>query len=122
MLSMSQLNYYRFDYTKLYLLAGGRAEYMIKYFGTLLEEKSGNNFIVNPGIILQNPQNKSPRILSEYLGLCSLRNLGDYLISGDTTLSTLLVPPWVPDIVINDNPLIKHNPKLRLIEFIHERN
>lgn len=116
------LNYYRFDYTKLYLLAGGRAEYMIKYFGTLLEEKSGNNFIVNPGIILQNPQNKSPRILSEYLGLCALRNLGDYLISGDTTLSTLLIPPWVPDIVINDNPLIKHNPKLRLIEFIHERN
>lgn len=118
--SSTQLRCKRFDYEKMYISTGGRADFMLSYFKSVNDSK-GINFIVNPDIVIKNPQNCTERQLAEYLGLCSLRNLGDFLISGTVDLYDSQIPNWIPKQVYENHPLIKYNPKLRLLEFLFEK-
>lgn len=110
----------RFDYKKMYISTGGRADYMIEYFKSL-KESSGLSFIVNPSVVIENPHKCSTLQLSEYLGMCALRNYGEYLITGIVDLKLALIPNWVPIQVYECHPLLKYNSKLRLLEFLYER-
>lgn len=114
-----------FNYEKIWLLSLGRPDLMLRYFKWLYlgypeyETLKGSNFIVNPEVIIKNPYKLSDIQLSEYLGLCALRNYSEYKLSGEVDLEMEYFPPWIPKQVVEQNPLIAIN-KSKII-FIKEK-
>lgn len=114
-----------FDFEKIWLLSLGQPHLMIRYFKYLYLKRydyrslAGNNFIVNPEIIIRNPYRLSNQQLAEYLGLCALRNYANYQQSKEVNLELEYFPPWIPKQVVEANPLIELN-KTKLI-FLKEK-
>lgn len=104
-----------FDFEKIWLLSLGNPKLILRYFKYLYLKKveyqtlKGTNFILKPEIIVKNPYRLSEQQLSEYLGLCALRNFADYKLSGEVNLDMEYVPPWMPKQVLETNPLIALN-------------
>lgn len=108
-----------FDYEKIWLLALGNPMLMIKLFRKVVEQTEGyqtlegENFILNPSVILDNPNNLTYQQLSEYLGLCALRNFQTYKQTRDTDIDMAYVPEYIHATVVKTNPLIQiHKSKL----------
>lgn len=93
-----------FNYEKIYLAARGDCSTILKLFRE--ENIPGLNWVLNEEIILNNPLKLTDRQLAEYLGLCALRNYSDYTLYKSKDLDLYMLPPWIPDIVILENPLI----------------
>lgn len=93
-----------FDYQQLYLDAGGDSKKIVSLFNK--SPSVGPNFIVNPHLVREG-LGYSNRILAEYLGLCALRRYDNYVYRNEVDLMSYLIPPWVPDIVVQHNPLVK---------------
>lgn len=92
-----------FDYQRLYEEAKGDCAKIVKLF--LKAPSVGPNFIVNP-YPLRDGLGYSYRVRAEYLGLCALRRYENYVYTNEVNLKRYLLPPWVPIIVVQDNPLI----------------
>lgn len=113
-----------FNYEALYLLALGNSEVMVKLFEDYIADNTGHdvlngdNFILNPQVVTQNPYNLTYQQRAEYLGLCSLRNYQTYATTGYTDLNMAYVPEYIEPNVVKSNPLIRIN-KTELI-FIEE--
>lgn len=92
-----------FDYQKLYEEAKGDCARIIKLFNK--SPSIGPNFIVNP-YVLRDDLGYSIRARAEYLGLCALRRYDNYIYADEVDLAGYLLPPWIPLIVVQQNPLI----------------
>lgn len=88
----------------MYKDAKGDCDTMIKLFNS--RPSIGPNFIVNPHLV-RVKMGYSSRVLAEYLGLCALRRYENYVYTNEVDLESYLIPPWIPDIVIQDNPLVQ---------------
>lgn len=101
-----------FNYERIYVLAKANPDMIISYFIDLAKEPLlnevliGPSFIINEGIVVNNPYRLSKQQLAEYLGILSLRNYADYKFTKDASLDLLLFPPWIPKDVVQTNPLI----------------
>lgn len=101
-----------FSYENLYILALGNPQVMIELFSNYVanneghEVLDGDNFILNPQVIIQNPLNLTYQQRAEYLGLCSLRNYMHYATTGYKDLDMAYVPEYVEPNVVKSNPLI----------------
>lgn len=93
-----------FDYQKLYEEAKGDCAKIIKLFNKA--PSIGPNFIVNPHV-LRDDLGFSVRARAEYLGLCALRRYDNYVYLKEVDLDRHLLPPWIPLIVVQQNPLLK---------------
>jgi hypothetical protein len=93
----------RFSYEKLFIAARGDSDLIVKLFKE--NKASGISFINNENVIYNS--NLPKRVLAEYLGICSLRNYAHYSLTNDLTLDLVSIPSWVPDVVLETNPLIK---------------
>jgi hypothetical protein len=89
-----------YSYEKLYLLSRGEPAKIMSLFKKLMFNKldvlaylSGNNWIVEPSILLLT--NCSDLQCSEFLGLLSFRHYSEYKYSGKTELSVRDLPSWV---------------------------
>ena len=104
-----------FDYERIYLLARGNSDLIVKLFNRMLTEPDahqllvGSSFILNESTIVNNPYKLSNRQLAEYLGILSLRNYAEYKFTNDPSLDMQYVPVWIPRSVIDTNPLIAIN-------------
>ncbi len=67
---------------------------------------SGNNFLINPKLLLNNRCKYKDIHIVEYIGLASLRNYSDYVVTGNKTLDLLAC--------IGKEDLIKNNRLLRI--------
>lgn len=114
-----------FDYEKIWLLSLGKPNLILLYFKRIYNKEPkyscliGNNFILNPEVVIENPYKLSKRQLAEYLGLCALRNYAKYQQFKDVDLEMEYFPPWIPRIVVDSNPLIAID-KTKLI-FLKEK-
>lgn len=52
----------------------------------------GDSFLVHPDVLLYNSFRHSRRDIAVYLALASMRSLGEYFASGDTSIDLLEVP------------------------------
>lgn len=105
----------RFDYEQLYIASHGDPSLILHYFKLSNE---GVNFILNPKALVDAFW-LTDRDRAEYLGICALRSLDDYLNTGDVDLSLDLIPPWVSLEVIKQNPLIQlTETKIKLLKEI----
>ena len=104
-----------FDYETIYLAARGDSSKILQFFKEM--PSVGKSFILNESIVSRNFM-LPDRVLAEYLGLCSLRNYSEYLMTGNKDLEISQLPPWVPIQVAKNNPLIKITDKQ--IVFIKE--
>lgn len=96
----------------------------MQYFKNLHKKKMqfrpllGNNFILNPEIIVDNPLKLTDRQLAEYLGICAYRNYAHYLQQKEANLPMEYLPSYIPRSVVEDNPLLAI--KQSKIIFIYE--
>lgn len=97
-----------YSYQNLFFLAGGDCERIVKLL--LLQEEHpipelhGRNYIRNLEVLKDETFSYQQR--AEYIGLCSYRNHTDELFYGKTWLDVSDIPPWIPLLVLEDNPLI----------------
>lgn len=103
----------RFSYSKLFTLAFGNAEIIVKAFNKLYEKDAaymcltGEDFIVNPKVIYHNTYKLTYQQRAEYLGLLALRNYAHYSIHGHTDLEMARIPSWITADVVTNSPLIE---------------
>ena len=101
-----------FDYEKIYVLAAGRSDLIIRYIKNIKYKPEqykmllGSSFIVNEGVVIWNSNHLTSQQLAEYIGILSIRSYHNYLVSGDTSLDIQLIYPWIPREVVENNPLI----------------
>lgn len=115
-----------FNYEKIYILAAGQSHLIIDYLKNIkfkpeqYNALTGNSFVINENVILNNNYKLSKQQLAEYLGILSIRSYQHYLVSNDSSLDIQLLYPWIPREVVETNPLIaiKQN-KLIFIEEIN---
>ncbi len=114
-----------YDFEKLWLLAMGNSELIVKAFKRLVnseagyENLKGTDFIVNPRVITHNTHNLTYQQLAEYLGILAMRPLQYYQQDGYIDLDMARVPSWVPASIVKSNPLIKiSKTKLKFIQEI----
>jgi hypothetical protein len=93
-----------YDYEKIYWEAKGDSTLIVKLFQQA--PSLGPNFIVNPHLVRAG-LGYSDRTLAEYLGLCALRRYENYVYLNEVNLERFLIPPWVPEDVVQHNPLVK---------------
>lgn len=104
-----------YDFNKIWLLSGGRSNIIVNYFKHLVDGKpryqhlKGDNFMLNPLIVTENPLGLDKRTLAEYIGLCSLRNYINYSQHLDVDLDIEYFPDYIPKEVVESNPLIAIN-------------
>ena len=97
-----------FNYTNLFFLASGDCTKVVKLL--LLQEEypipemHGRNYIRNLEPIKDD--SFSYRERAEYIGICSMRNHTDELFYNKTWLNIVDLPPWIPLLVLEENPLI----------------
>lgn len=115
----------RYSYSKLFTLAFGNAEIIVKAFNKLYEKDSaymcltGDDFIVNPKVIYHNTYNLTYQQQAEYLGMLSLRSYSHYSLQGHTDLEMARIPSWITADVVTNSPLIEiKSNKLIFIEEI----
>lgn len=92
-----------FNYEKLYTASQGDCDKLVRLFNR--SPSYGPNFIVNPHLIREK-MGFSNRVLAEYLGFCALRRYENYVYNKEVDLPSYLIPPWIPIIVVQQNPLI----------------
>lgn len=98
-----------FNYAHLFFLAGGDCERIVKLL--LLQEEHpipelhGRNYIRNLEPIKYKRYSYQDR--AEYIGLLSMRNHTDELFYEKNWLDIADLPPWIPLMFIEENPLIK---------------
>lgn len=103
----------RFSYYKLFTLAYGNAELIVKAFIKLYQKDedytclTGDDFIVNPSAVVFNKYNLTYQQRAEYLGILSLRNYAHYKTHGYTDLNMARIPSWIKADVVNNHPLIE---------------
>lgn len=114
-----------YDFEKLWLLAMGNSELIVKAFKRLVNGESGyehlkgQDFIVNPRVVTHNTHNLTNQQLAEYLGILAMRPLHYYYQDGYIDLDMTRVPSWVPASIVKSNPLIKiKQAKLKFIQEI----
>lgn len=114
-----------FDYEKIFLIAKGNSKLMVDLIRRMYNEPEatkmlrGNSYILNEEVIVFNTYKLTNRQLAEYLGVLSLRNYAEYKFSGDSSLDMQVIPPWVPKVVFENNPLIAiQKSKITFIEEI----
>ena len=114
-----------FDYEKIFLVSKGNSNIMVNLIRRMYDEPEahkmlgGSSYILNEKVIVFNTYKLTNRQLAEYLGVLSLRNYAEYQVSGDSSLDMQIIPPWVPKVVFENNPLIAINKsKLTFIEEI----
>ncbi len=99
-----------FNYDKSFLLTGGNIKWMLPMF----KKVAGYDFIKNPEVLDDKSYSLRDRV--EYAGLCSLRNYEDYESKGILYLDKDLIPPWVPNQILESNKLIEiHKHKIILL-------
>ncbi|CAL9971261.1 hypothetical protein VPHD51_0034 [Vibrio phage D51] len=102
-----------YSYDKLWTLAFGNAELIVKAFTKLYFKEegyaclAGNDFIVNPSVIVMNKYNLTYQQRAEYLGLLALRPYSSYHQNGYTDLDMARIPNWVSAAVVKEHPLIE---------------
>lgn len=107
-----------FDYEKLYRDSKGDCKKLVRLFQTA--PSIGPNFILNPELIRAG-SGYSDRVFAEYLGLCALRQYNNYVCGNEVDLDRHLIPPWIPHIVVEENPLVQlTNTKLIFKKEINE--
>ncbi|BAV81270.1 hypothetical protein [Vibrio phage VCPH] len=105
----------QYSYEKLWLLSFGNAEVLVKAFKKLYDGEpgyevlKGDDFIVNPSVIIDNPYRLTYQQLAEYLGILALRPLIHFKQFGYTDLDMARVPSWVSASIVKTNPLIVIN-------------
>ena len=98
-----------FNYTNLFFLASGDCKRIVKLL--LLQsvhpipELHGRNYIRNLEVLRDETFSYQER--AEYIGICSIRNHTDELFYKKTWLELADLPPWIPLLVLEENPLIK---------------
>lgn len=98
-----------FNYEKLFLASRGDSKTIVKHF--INKSTTGINWIINETPIVTGMFDD--RVLAEYIGLCSLRNFSDFALFKNKDLDIFMIPDWIPDQVISENPLVKiENTKL----------
>lgn len=97
-----------FNYTNLFFLASGDCKRIVKLLLLQSEhpipELHGRNYIRNLEPIKDD--SFSYRERAEYVGLLSMRNHTDELFYKKTGLELADLPPWIPLLVLEENPLI----------------
>jgi len=98
-----------YDWKKIYNIAKGHPTGIFKIFemmvkGSIPKNKydpiykyygkdfKGESFLAHPDVLLYNAFRHSRRDISIYLALASMRSLGEYFASGETTLGLLELP------------------------------
>jgi hypothetical protein len=71
----------------------------------MFKKVAGYDFILNPSILEDTRYTLQDRV--EYAGLCSLRNYEDYMQKGILYLHKDLIPPWIPQQILESNQLIE---------------
>lgn len=92
-----------FNYETVYLAARGNPRLIIEYIKS--GKSKGQSWIKDTKALmgaLVSDQHKA-----ECIGLMSLRSYATYLQAKDTTLLLELIPPWIPQSIIKENPLIQ---------------
>lgn len=80
------------------------------------EDFSGSSFLVNPHYLVDFRYKWRDKEIADYIGLASFRNLGEYLVTKDTTLDLDLSPLTLDS--INKNRLL--HVKDNRIHFLYE--
>lgn len=97
-----------FNYQNLYFMASSDSKKIVKLLllhqANPIKELVGTSYIRNLAP-LQDPQ-FSYREKAEYVGLLSMRNHTDELFYKKTWLELADLPPWIPLLVLEENPLI----------------
>jgi hypothetical protein len=98
-----------YDWKKIFIIAAGQPSSIFTIFEMLVKDSiprnkydpiyryyqldfKGDSFLVHPDVLLYNSFRHSRRDISIYLALASMRSLGEYFASGDTTLGLLELP------------------------------
>lgn len=104
----------RFNYEKIYLLARGDSELIVKYILAMSEGKykslSGASYLLNPEKLALCKESYVAK--AEYIGLASYRDYNQYKIYRETGLLKSHLPAWIPTEAILNNPLLnvsQHN-------------
>lgn len=111
-----------FNYENLWLLALGNPKVMVKLFtnyvdkGEGKEVLDGENFVLNPQVVIQNPYRLTYQQRAEYLGICALRNYQHYRQSGNTDIRMEYVPEYISPKVITTHPLIQIKDNLIILQ------
>jgi hypothetical protein len=95
-----------YNYELCYVLGRGIPK-KILYAYKVLENKGGDDFILNPQALFNSKASDLHK--SQYLGLAALRNYDDFAETQKTTLSRSLVPSWISLEGLEDNPLLTIN-------------
>ena len=69
---------------------------------------SGDSFLINPKLLLRNRKNHKDIHIVEYIGLASLRNYSDYVVTSNKTLDLLAC--------VGKEDLIKNNSLLHIAD------
>ena len=97
-----------FNYTHLYFMASGDCERIVKLLLLQKEypipELHGRNYIRNLEPIKDD--SFSYRERAEYLGILSYRHHPEEMFYRKTWLEVADLPPWIPLLVLEENPLI----------------
>lgn len=92
-----------FNYETIYLAARGNPGLIIDYFKS--GKSKGQNWVLKPKELMGTLV--SDRHKAECIGLMSLRSYANYLQAKDTSLALELIPPWIPQSILTENPLIQ---------------
>ena len=98
-----------FNYTNLFFLASGDCKRIVKLLLLQSEhpipELHGRNYIRNLEVLRD--ETFSYRERAEYLGVLSYRHHPEEMFYRKTWLDIADLPPWIPLLVLEENPLIK---------------
>lgn len=94
-----------FNYEKLFLASRGDSKTIVTHFKN--KSTVGINWVLNEDIILNNIGKVPDKTLAEYIGLCALRNYSDFSLYGSKDLDLYMIPDWIPEQVIQENPFVK---------------
>jgi len=91
-----------FNYETIYLASLGNPDKMLKLLCS--SGNSGTNWIKNPWGLVESQASNLHK--AEALGLMSLRNYATYIKAKNLSLELDLIPPWIPQKILELNPLI----------------